>query len=820
MILINRHNSTLYASFLTALLVVFGLFLSNSKTLERLDLVFYDALLPFQNNTLSKQIVIVAIDEISIESLGRWPWPRRNHAQLLDHLTRMGARAIGIDILFSEQQKNDPQSDVLFARALARNGKAVLPVAPMQLTPDDPISELLPLPEFALAAKAIGHVDVELDIDGLCRQFFLYAGLGDAHWPAFALAMLQVGGDAIEGERKTSLPTGLGWLRQKSMMIPYAKKGLRPTLLSYVDVYSGRVSDSDIRDKYVLVGATATGLGDVISTPASRSHERMPGVELNANILNGLLQNIHIYTLSGAYQNILTSSLIILSGIIILIVPRRFGFIAMLITLGAILTLSIIFLKLGNIWFSPVVTLLMTVLFLPFWSLWQQVIESRLRQKLLERLEHQMQHHIATDLPNHYMLEDRLRLLNDLNPLSSGITALMVLHVNWPGSASVVLGRPMGDNILKAIGERLHNMMAGEAFIAHLNGDDFAILLTELEGEKQAEDAAFDLLDKLQQPLTENKQQILLAPQVGMSTCSCDGNMDHLLRNAYAAMFKSRIDNAEHLCIYSSDMGQQLQVRSQLEQALIHALELNEFEVYYQPQICAIDGHIVGVEALLRWYNPVLGWVSPESFIPVVEHVGLIKKIGLWVLKTACQQLQDWHNSGLGPRRLAVNVSPSQFADPELHTNVHAIIEQTGISPHELELEITESSLMFDLDSAVKVMRQIKEEGIELAIDDFGTGYSSLTHLRHFPLDRLKIDQSFTREIGKNNNVTEITLTILAMARHLDLKVIAEGVENLEQADFLRSNGCDEFQGFLFSKPLSVEKMTRLLKTGINMNVV
>jgi len=816
----NRQGAILYAVLLTGILVLSGFFLTRSNILDRLDLVVYDAMLPLQNNPLSEQVIVIAIDDASIQSLGRWPWSRRKHAQLLDRLTDMEVRAVGIDIIFSEQQKNDPEADSLFAQALKRNTKTILPVAPMQLTPLDPISELLPIAELASVAQAIGHVDVELDIDGLCRRFFLYAGLGDARWPAFAMAMLQAGGDIKISKEKLNLQSSAGWLRQNSLLIPYAKRGERPKLLSYVDVLSGRVLKSELQGKYVLIGATATGLGDVISTPASQSHERMSGVELNAHILSGLLQNIRIYELSNAQQSILTMCLIVLSAIIIFILPMRFGFIAMLMVLSVISIGSIILLMYWNLWFSPVVALFMSFMLWPFWSLWQLAAETRLRQRLMVRLEHQARHHLATGLPNHYMLENRLHLLNKTKSSSSEVVALMVLHINWPGSASVVLGRPMGDHILKTIGDRLNSCVDENCFIAHLNGDDFAILFTDLNDMQAVKRVAVNLLDNLQQPLEEGNQQFLLAPQIGVSTWCHDDNAVTLLRNAYAAMFKSRIDDSEHLCIYSSDIGQQLQIRSQLEQALIYALERGEFKVYYQPQICAKGGHIVGVEALLRWHNSTLGWIGPETFIPIAEHVGLIKNIGHWVLKTACQQQQEWNNSGLGPLRLAVNVSPLQFVDPELHVNVHSIIEQTGISASELELEITESSLMFNLDCAMKVMHQIKKEGVELAIDDFGTGYSSLSNLRNFPLDRLKIDQSFTREIGKNKDATEITLTILSMAKHLRLNVIAEGVENVGQADFLRENGCDEFQGFLFSKPISAEKFTLLLKNGIDVDTI
>ncbi len=803
---------------LILLLVLAGVLLSGTRYLERLDLVSYDSLLPLQAGQFDPRIVVIAIDDASLIRLGRWPWSRRRHAELIDRLSNMGARVIGIDIIFSEYQQDDPQADLELARALKQNRRSVLVVAPIQQTPDSPIAELLPIPELAVAARALGHVDVELDSDGLCRRYFLYAGMDDPHWPALAQAMLMVSRDI----NPATLPfypavTGTGWIRQHMVLIPYAKKGLRPAVFSYTDLISGQVPDSAIRDKYVLVGATATGLGDAISTPASPSHERMPGVELNAHILNGLLKENNIYPLSELQRLILNALLILAGSVFVLLLQMRAGFIAMLAGVFMTLAVSALLLAGKQLWFPPVAAMLMIVLSWPLWSLWQMGVEKRLRQNLMRRLEHQAVHHAITGLPNMGMLEERLHRFNVHTPHSSGLASLMVLHINWSGSASMILGRPSGDGLLKTISCRLQELVQeGNSFVAHLNGDDFAILLSDMADMRAVEQAAMELLTQLQQPLMQEEQEILLSPQIGVSVWPEDGYDGlTLLRNAYTAMFKSRIDDTEPLSIYSSDIGQKLQVRSRLEQALVHALERGEFKVFYQPQVNAHDGHIVGVEALLRWESPKLGWVGPDTFIPVAEHVGLINIIGQWVLETACQQLRSWTDEGFGPLRLAVNVSPLQFIVPGLADSIRRIVEQTGIKPSQLELEITESSLMHDMDNAIQVMQEIKQQGMELAIDDFGTGYSSLSSLRNFPLNRLKIDQSFTREIGKNADATEITLAILAMGKQLGLSVIAEGIETVEQARFLRQQGCDEFQGYLYSRALSAESLLPLLRDGI-----
>ncbi len=816
----ERQQTLLFGALVTLMLVAGGCGLTAGKSLERLELVIYDMLLPFHANPMSEQVVLVAIDDASLAQLGQWPWSRRRHAELVDRLSTMGARAIGIDVLFAERQQGDPQADEVFARALERSGRTVLAVAPTLPTPNDLIAEILPLPVLASSAAVIGHVDVELDIDGLCRRVFLYSGLADARWPAFALAMLQVTGEAPPLS-DLGLPTAADeavspyWRRNHSMLIPFARRGERPLTLSYADVLAGRVADSKVQGKYVLVGATATGLGDAISTPGSESHQRMPGVELNAHILNGLIQGSGIRPVLQNTQLLLTATLVLAAGIMVIWLPLRLGLLITLVNLALLPVLSLSLLVGWQLWFSPAAAMLMIALAWPLWNLWQLGVDARLRQRLLQRLEHQALHHMATGLPNHGMLEDRLRTLTSTQGAAAGVAGLMVMHLNWPGSASIMLGRPIGDNVLKSIGQRLREAVEGEHFIAHLNGDDFAVLLTEREDALSIQRAAVTFLGKLQQPLNPGKEPLLLTPQIGVSIWPVDGvDAGSLLRNAYAAMFKSRIDDTDHLCIYSADIGHQLLIRSQLEQALIHALERNEFEVHYQPQVDAKNGRIVGVEALLRWHNPQLGWVGPDAFIPVAEHVGLINAIGNWVLDTTCRQLHSWRLEGLGRLRLAVNVSPLQFLDPGLDDSIRVIIEQAGIDPSCLELEITESSLMRDVDSAVDLMRRIKRQGMELAIDDFGTGYSSLNSLRHFPLDRLKIDQSFTRDIGKSADATEITLTILAMGKRLGLDVVAEGVETAAQAEFLQLHGCDELQGFYYSRAVPAHELAVLLRDG------
>jgi diguanylate cyclase (GGDEF)-like protein len=387
--------------------------------------------------------------------------------------------------------------------------------------------------------------------------------------------------------------------------------------------------------------------------------------------------------------------------------------------------------------------------------------------------------------------------------------------VKWLNSTGSIIGRSAGNQLLQAIARRLHDVVRSDDLVTHLGGDDFGILVQGLNDTESADVVAQNLLRVMQQPISFEENSMFLAPCIGMSLWpdeSEDG--EALLRDANIAVFRARMQGLESVCVYSPQIAREVEQGSQLEQALNFALERNEFEVYYQPQVITETGEIFGVEALLRWQNPELGLVYPSAFIPVAEHTGLIRTIGLWVLRTACQQVQQWNSQGLGPIQLAVNLSPLQFGDKNLVDEVRRSLEESGLEASYLELEITESVVMQNLTEATNAMRLLKELGVKLAIDDFGTGYSSLSNLQHFPLDRIKIDQSFTREFQQDENVKEITLTIIEMAKRLKLKIIAEGVETESQADYLQQQGCDGLQGYYYSHPVPASELSAILDTG------
>ncbi|NVK43922.1 MAG: EAL domain-containing protein [Oceanospirillaceae bacterium] len=793
--------------------VAFGLWLAAQQSLMRLDLRLYDLLLPLQSPAMSDRIAVVTIDDASIDALGRWPWPRQRHAELVDRLTAMRVKAVGLDVLFSEAQ--DAAADSRLAEAIRRNGRTVLPVAPVRNGPQTPIRELLPLPELAAAAAALGHVDVELDIDGYSRQFYFYGGLGDARWPGLPLAMLQVAGEParlpdIEAEPGAGAS---GWTRRMRTLIPFAAADDPPLRLSYADLLNGRVTPDELVDKYVLVGVAAAGIGDLISTPVSLDHGRTPGVELIAQVLNGLLQRRMLRFAPESVRLPLTGGLIAIGTLVIVLLPLRFGLLAvaggMLVTVsGAALLLR------QGLWFAPAAVLVMLALAWLLWSLWCFGIEERLTRHLLKRLDHQTRHHPVSGLPNQGMLEERLRHLGDPLPDMAPV-GLLVLNLSWQESASGLLHRHTGDALLRRIVERLREALPANSFVSHLNSDDFGILLPDGSDGRNLQPLVDGMLNQLRQPLAQERRELLMVPSVGISVWPDDArDGPGLLRNAYTALFQARLAGGDDSCFYSADIGQRLQVRAELEQAIIHALEREEFRVFYQAQVDAVSHRIIGAEALLRWHNPRLGWISPSEFIPVAEHSGLIDRIGNWVLNMVCLELKHLECEGLGPLRLAVNLSPLQFTSPRLVLEIQEALRKSGMPPASLELEVTESCMMSNLGDAVRAMNNLHELGFELAVDDFGTGYSSLSALSAFPVDRLKIDQSFTREIGSSDSADNIVLSILSMARSLGLGTIAEGVETPEQAAFLARHGCDELQGYLFSRPLPADEFMALVRQG------
>ncbi|MBL8251269.1 MAG: EAL domain-containing protein [Candidatus Competibacter sp.] len=926
-------------------LPVFAFLLSHVEALYRWDLLIYDWNLAAWSRNPPDDIVIVAIDEQSLRQLGRWPWSRRIHAALVRKLSEAGAKAIALDIVFAEPEVTDPAADEELAAALADSGRVVLPVLGELSRAGGQLMETLPLPILAKAVAGIGHVSVDLDPDSIARGVYLKAGLGSPYWPTLTLALLESvhfpmgeplpGQRTVEAARPSSSP--YVWRRDYRILIPFAGPPGHFRHFSYSEVLTDKVNLASFRDRYVLVGSTASGMDDALPTPVSGLSRPMSGVEFNANVLDALLRGLSVQPLSEAWTLLLTGMLVLFPLALYAAFPTRWTL--PLAGLGLLFTLAVSFglLHGAQRWFPPAAALLAQALSYPLWS-WERLLqvvrslfekeqlaqvtlhsigdavittdaqgkvqylnpiaesmlgkpaaalrhrplgaifhvggerddcasvdlvaqclkESRLinlpepsvlvnqqgqeyairasaaplrdqrgrlsgvvialgdvteTRRLSEQMLYQANHDALTELPNLNLLRDRLKQAIARAQRTDLSLALLFVDLDHFKKINDGFGHSVGDALLQAAAARLENCARKQDTIARVGGDEFICVLEDLQQEDRAVDFATKLLNVLQVPFEVEARECFITASIGICLFPKDGeDVETLLKNADTAMSRAKEKGRNNIQFYSRDMHVRILERLTLEQHLRYALERCELELFYQPQMDLRQNRIIGVEALLRWRHPERGLVSPLEFVPLAEETGLIETIGEWVLETACRQAKEWQRQGLPPLRMAVNMSPRQFLRAGMVERVERILRETGLEPHLLDLEITESLLMKDVEGGIATMRALKSIGVRLSIDDFGIGYSSLNYLKQFPIDQLKIDKSFLGEIATSRNDAAITLAMIAMAHSMRLTVIAEGVENETQLAFLRANRCDEIQGYHLSCPIPARDFVILLQ--------
>lgn len=434
------------------------------------------------------------------------------------------------------------------------------------------------------------------------------------------------------------------------------------------------------------------------------------------------------------------------------------------------------------------------------------------RKQHEERIKHLAYHDALTGLPNRYLFLDRLTLALARAHRTGAKIAVLFLDLDRFKDVNDTLGHAAGDMLLKEVGKRLEHCLREEDTVARMGGDEFTVLLPEINDVGDIEIVARKVLEMFTQPLTLEGEEIFITASLGIAVAPEDGqDAQTLLRHADMAMYKSKEQGKNRFGFFRTEMSVQAHERLTVEQRLRRALERDEFVLHYQPQVDVYSKQLIGIEALLRWQSPEAGLVPPMRFIPVAEETGLILPIGEWVLRTACRQNVAWQEAGFPPLRMAVNLSARQFHQENLVGRIEDILMETGLSPNWLELEITETVAMHNVALTSSVLRKLKGMGIHIAIDDFGTGYSSLNYLKRFPIDTLKVDQSFIRDSVTDPEDAAIVATILVLARNLNYLAIAEGVETPEQLEFLQERECDGFQGYLISEPLPAEGMTELL---------
>jgi diguanylate cyclase (GGDEF)-like protein/PAS domain S-box-containing protein len=427
------------------------------------------------------------------------------------------------------------------------------------------------------------------------------------------------------------------------------------------------------------------------------------------------------------------------------------------------------------------------------------------RKKAEKRAEYLSQHDVLTGLPNRLLMQDRLHQAISQARRNGGLVALMFIDLDRFKLVNDSFGHITGDTLLKQVAARLTECLRDTDTVARLGGDEFTIMLPDATNPQVVGEVAQRVLQVFSLPFSDGEQEMFVSASIGISLFPRDGTSpDDLVKHADTAMYSAKDSGRNSFRYFTEDLNQEVREKVMLESGLRRAIERGELRLFYQPKIDLATGRVIGAESLVRWQHPTLGLVPPGRFIDVAEESGLILPLGEWVLKAACEQLRAWQREGIDIQ-VAVNVSARQFRQRNLADLVMGLVADSGVDPRFIEIELTENALLNDREASIATLKRMKSSGIAISIDDFGTGYSSLSYLKLLPLDILKIDQSFVRDIVTDDNDAAIVRAIIDLARSLRIKVIAEGVENEQQLSFLNSNGCNYGQGYLFGKPLAPE---------------
>ena len=431
------------------------------------------------------------------------------------------------------------------------------------------------------------------------------------------------------------------------------------------------------------------------------------------------------------------------------------------------------------------------------------------------KMSYLAQHDSLTDLPNRVLLNDRLVEAVELSSRHRRKLAVLFLDLDRFKYVNDTLGHVVGDRLLQSVAHRLLTCVRGSDTVSRQGGDEFVALLWEVRHAQDAAVTADKILTTLREPHHIDAHELLISASIGIVTYPDDGSdAETLMKNADFAMYHAKDSGRDNYQFFKSDLNIRAIERQSLESDLRHAIERQELLLNYQPKVNLATGAIMGVEALIRWRNPKHGIVPPAQFIEIAEECGLIVPIGQWVLREACRQARAWQLAGLPPMGMAINISSVELRAPDFVSGVRAILTATGLDPRCLELELTETFLMQDSRSTVEVLTELKDIGVLLALDDFGTGYSSLSYLKRFPIDALKIDRSFVRDLTTDEDDAGIVTAVIGLGRNLHMRVVAEGIETREQLEFLQEHDCAQGQGFYFSEPVSAVDFGHILERG------
>jgi len=443
----------------------------------------------------------------------------------------------------------------------------------------------------------------------------------------------------------------------------------------------------------------------------------------------------------------------------------------------------------------------------------ERTIEERVQELL--KVSHLLQYDALTELPNSTLLGDRLTQATAVCRRHGTQLAVIFIGLDRFKRINNALGHPVGDEMLKLVSQSLVATVRESDSVFRYGSDEFVLILNDIKHPQQTQYIAEKLLAAVSTTHYVAGHDLSVTASLGISVYPDDSSSAvELIKKAETAMRAIKDQGPNDFSFFIDEMNLRAQEQQGLESAIRQALQRDEFTLHYQPKLDLHSGKIVGAEALIRWHQPDHGWIYPSAFIPVAEDSGLIVPLSQWVLRQACEQARAWQAAGLPPTCISVNISAIDFRQRNFVVNLAAILEQTGLTPQLLELEITESVLMQNVEDTLTTLREIKTLGVRLSVDDFGTGYSSLSYLRRFPIDVLKIDQSFIRGLSNNSQDAQLISAIISLGKSLDLNIVAEGVETIAQLQFLKAHQCEEGQGFLFSKAVAADEFAQLLQTG------
>lgn len=784
--------------------------------LESLELEAFDRMIRWQaSSEIDPRLLVVEITEADIKKQQKWPLADRVIAEAIEQLQKYRPSVIGLDLYRDVSQ---PPGREELQKALEANH--VITIEQLGVVPSPP--EVPP--------ERVGFNDFLSDRDNVIRRSLLYAESDSNKYYSFALRLslkylarqnlnsqlsvtsefLKIGNtkfiplEATSGGYQMPPTEAIGW----QILLKYPVENIARTV-TLDRVLEGKIDPALVKDKIVLIGTTAPSIKDLVPTPYSAAKTKehlMPGVLVHAQIASQILSEVsksqpQFWFWNQWGEGLWLWSWSLVGGILVWRLHHP-------LSVGLGLTIST-----GNLW---------CICWLAFTQAgWIPLIPPTLAlfattgSVLAYKVFYSRSHDILTGLPNRVLFTKQLKQENRRYIKDRSLMAVLFLDLDRFKTINETFGHQVGDRLLISATERLKACLPPGYKLARVGGDEFAILLQSLEDISEATTMAVKLQKELTQPFFLDALDIYTTVSIGIALDKTgkDLQAEDLLRDAHTAMYRAKALGKARYEIFASPMRERAIENFQLEVDLRQAIQDGEFQLYYQPIICLGTGKISGFESLVRWISPTRGFVSPGEFIPLAEETGLIIPLGQWILQEACRQTKIWHerfpqNPSL---TISINISSRQFSQADLAEQIATILSLTDLDPNSVKLEITESMVMNDVKEALILLEKLKSLGLRLSMDDFGTGYSSLSYLHRFPMDTLKIDQSFVRQMEESTEDAEIVKTIVLLGHNLSMDIVAEGIETETQMQTLRSLNCEYGQGYFFSKPLPSDSATLLL---------